>query len=118
MAQYDLQLFGGNLINDELVDAAIQELDILFGTEETELLGDYNYGVNFEQFLWQMNPSIGQVNSYVSEKILLYTNYCRQLNIEVNCEVQMGSLRDIYVVKITFKNSAGETIKLKNWMLT
>ena len=37
------------VINDTFQEA-IQEIDILFSTHNTELLGDVNYGTNFEQF--------------------------------------------------------------------
>lgn len=115
MAQYDLKLFGDDLIQTEIEDAAIQELDILFGTEETELIGDYEYGTNFEQFLWKLKPSIGEVNQYIKDKIIAYTLFCRQLNISVNTTVEMGTLRDIYVVNISI-TSNGKTTTLKNWV--
>lgn len=116
MAQYDLELFGNKLIIDDMIDAAIQELDILFGTEETELLGDFTYGVNFEQFLWKLNPSIGEVNSYIKDKILEFTTFCRVLNISVDTAIEMGTIRDIYVVKIEIKDENNKTVKLKNWI--
>lgn len=116
MAQYDLKLFGEELILDNVLDAAIQELDILFGTEETQLLGDSSYGVNFEQFLWKLHPSIPEVNYYIRNKINDHTMFCKQLDIEIETEVAIGTLRDIYVVHISLKNKDGEKEILKNWI--
>ena len=38
----------------EEIDLAVQELDVLFNTENTQLLGMPDFGSNFEQFLWQL----------------------------------------------------------------
>ena len=116
MAEFDLQLFGDDLIIEDVLEAAIQELDILFGTENTELLGYVDYGVNFEQFLWQMQPNEGEVNSYVRNIILLYTYYCKGLDIIVDTSVVMGTLRDVYVINISLKDGSGSRVKTKNYV--
>lgn len=115
MAQYDLKLFNGLIVSD-VMDAAIQELDILFATEETELLGDYSYGINFEQFLWTLNPSPSEVDQYLMVKIQNQTYFCKLLDLTINTEVMQGTIRDIYVIKMYFRNSEGEQQHLKNWM--
>ena len=51
------------IYNEE--DAALQELDILFNTENTELIGYPRYGTNFEQFLWNMNPRTIYILIYI-----------------------------------------------------
>ena len=117
MAQYDLKLFGGGLIITDVVDAAIQELDILFGTENTELIGDTSYGVNFENFLWKLNPNPGEVREYLNDKIRTHTYYCNRLTTEINVDITAGTLRDIYTVKIDIKDSDGESVKVKNYIL-
>ena len=48
----DLALDGRVMIRN-IMDEAVQELDILFNTDTTELLGYPTYGTNFEQFLWK-----------------------------------------------------------------
>ena len=48
----DLSLDHNVLINTEL-EAAVQELNIIFNTETTVLIGCPTFGTNFEQFLSQ-----------------------------------------------------------------
>lgn len=115
--QYDLKLFGGELIQDNIFDVAIQELDILFGTEETELLGDYKFGVNFEQFLWKLQPSKEEVNIYTRKKIIEYTYFCKELNVKIDTDIMMGTLRDIYVIHIELTDNSGKTVKSKNYIM-
>lgn len=105
MAQLDLALIGDNLYIEDLFDAAIQELDILMNTEETELLGDPKYGTNFETFLWTLNPMEYEVKEYIDRKINSNTYFCRMLSTYVSVKVQEGTQRDIYIVEITFKDN-------------
>ena len=64
----DLALDTRIFINNEL-DAALQELDMIFNTENTELIGYPQYGTNWYQFLWQLDYSPEDLQKYVYEKI-------------------------------------------------
>lgn len=110
MGQLDLQLFGSDLYITDGFDAAIQELDILFNTEETELIGNYKYGTNFEQFLWTLKPQSNEVRRYVANKIYTQTCFCRNYITSIDCEIVEGTLRDIYLIKIELKQSNGDKI--------
>ena len=89
----------GRVFIDNVLDEALQELDILFNTTNTELIGYPRYGTNFEQFLWQLTPSPNELRNYILERIG-DTFYLSQLNTEVNVEVLNGEIRNIYYVKI------------------
>ena len=64
----DLSLDNRIMLNTKL-DCAIQELDMLFNTTNTELIGKPEYGTNFEQFLWQLTPSTDELRKYIYQKI-------------------------------------------------
>ena len=65
---YDLSFYDDVLITDR-VAAALQELDMIFNTSLTEVLGQTNYGSAFESFLWEINPEPDRLKSYIIEKI-------------------------------------------------
>lgn len=94
----DLALDGRVMIYNEF-DEALQELDLLFNTENTELLGDYKYGTAFEQFSWQLNPNEDSIKQYVESKLMdtLYLSKYKR-NIEVTSD--KGEYRLIYYIKI------------------
>lgn len=117
MAEYDLNLFNEGLVIEDVVEAAMQELDILFSTEETQLLGTPNYGSNFEQFLWTLEPDKGEVENYIYNKILLYTYYCKELSAKVNCNIVAGTIRDIYQIEITLEDPATKERKIKSYVM-
>ena len=96
----------GSIFIDNVVDAALQEIDIIFNTTNTELIGNSTFGTNFEMFLWQLTPSPASLKSYISDK-LTDTYWCQYLNVEVNVEVVPGEVRNIYYVQIILKDDAG-----------
>lgn len=103
----DLSLDHNVLINTEL-DAAVQELNILFNTETTELIGCPTFGTNFEQFLWQLTPAADSLKQYISEKID-GTYFLSRLRTDVDVQVIKGELRMIYYIKVNIKDAAGNT---------
>ena len=58
-----------NIFIYNTIDAAIQELDILFNTEYTELIGYPRFGTNFEQFLWNLTSEEESIKEYVNNKL-------------------------------------------------
>lgn len=99
----DLALDSRITLNNVL-DCAVQEIDLLFNTENTELIGDPQYGTNFEQFLWQLTPSPNELKRYISDKIDNYTYFTRQLKYDIDVKLVNGEYRTIYVVTIDIKN--------------
>lgn len=114
MSAMDFSL-DNRIMLDNSLDCAIQELDMLFNTTNTELIGDTNYGTNFEQFLWQLTPSPSELKRYINEKIQQYTYYMLQYDYDINIRTELGELRDIYYVEITLNtDSDDEETKMKS----
>jgi hypothetical protein len=103
----DLAIDGRVFIQSEL-DEALQELDLLFNTVNTELIGYPTYGTNFEQFLWRLSPSASSVEKYIREKIQ-DTYFLARMETDISVEVTGGEIRDIYMVYITVTSQEGVT---------
>ena len=116
----DLALDNRILLNTPL-DCAIQELDMIFNTTNTELIGRADFGSAFEQFLWEIVPSIEELKKYIYEKIDR-TYFVPQFNPIINVRTEPGELREIYYVEIILNtNSEDEEIINKShrvYMLT
>ena len=94
----DLAIDNRVIIQDEL-DEAIQELDLLLNTENTELIGDTNFGVSLDQFLWTLTPTTKAFEQYIKEKLsTLY--YLNKFEYSVNVDFLEGEYRSIYHLKI------------------
>ena len=110
----DLALDTRIFINSEL-DEAIQELDMIFSTENTELIGYPEYGTNWHQFLWQMDPSPNDLKKYVYEKIS-DSYFLSQLNVDLQVFTYDDNFGDMmYVVIVTV--SDGQEEKTKTYQL-
>ena len=107
----DLALDSRILINSEL-DAALQELDILFNTETTELINNPEFGCNFEQFLWQLTPATESLKTYIIEKIQ-QTLFLSKMTYNININLYKGEIRMIYDVEIHISDRNGNTVTRK-----
>ena len=109
----DLAIDNRVFIEDEL-DEAIQELDMIFNTENTELIGYPQYGTNWYQFLWQLNPSPNALKSYIYDKISTDSYFLSKMNVEIYVDVLEESTEGMYRVVIIVSNDNGKKIRAYN----
>lgn len=109
----DLGLFDNIIINNSF-DAALQELDILFSTKNTELIGNTNYGTNFELFLWDLNQKNDQLENYINQKIIQNTFYLKNIRHTINVESVQDINENIYIVNITLYKDNEDTEGITN----
>lgn len=107
----DLALDSRMFINSEF-DEALQEIDLILNTTSTELLGDPYYGVTLETFLWTLTPTTSELEEYITGK-LRNTLFASKFGLTVNAQFYRGAYRSVYLVNITLKNAAGETVTRK-----
>lgn len=103
----DLAIDSRIFLTSEL-DLAIQELDIIFNTEHTQLIGYPDFGSNFEQFLWQLYPTTNEIKKYIDELIYSETIYLRKFEVNVDVKEFAGEIRRIYLVNIDVYDGEGE----------
>lgn len=108
----DIALDSRVLIDDEF-DLAIQEIDLVLNTNNTELIGDVDYGVNLETFLWTLSPTTSDLNNYITSKIKAYCPLSNKYQVNVNTQYYKGSYRSIYVITISLTNENGVTFTRK-----
>lgn len=105
-----------NIIITNPVDEAIQELDILFNTTPTELIGNTSYGVNFLQFLWQLTPETERIEQYIRDRITMMTYYMKFLKFDLSVSIVDDINEFMYVINITIYDE-NEIAKEKTYIL-
>lgn len=105
----DLAIDGRVFITNQL-DAALQELDMIFNTEYTELIGYPTYGTNFESFLWSLSPSVSVLKQYIEDK-MNDSYFLKNCSKQINVAVLKGKYRAIYHIEITIFTSDGKSGK-------
>lgn len=104
----ELALDNRIFIESEL-DCALQEIDLLLNTENTQLIGYPNYGTEFESFLWTLTPTTVEIENYIKEKISKETYYASKMDIYVKAQFLEGEFRSIYYVRILLIDSNGNS---------
>lgn len=79
---------------------AIQELDLLFSTEPGEMIGDVNYGANWEQFLHTLTPMESELKRYINI-LLADTYYCIRMQHNIEVKYIPGEVTCSYLIFIT-----------------
>ena len=95
----DLALDSRVFIENDL-DAALQEVDLILNTENTELIGYPEYGTEFETFLWSLTPTTSELEKYIKQKLSSNCLYINKFKLYVKADFLEGEYRSIYHVKI------------------
>lgn len=104
----DLALNDKVLLENEF-DCALQEIDMLFSTTSTELIGYPEYGMSLESFLWTLSPTTSELQKYITQQIDAFCPYAKKFGVNAQVQYYKGSYRSIYLVIITMKAPNGET---------
>lgn len=88
-----------SVYTDNVLDEALQELDILFGTECTELISDTSFGVAIDQFLWTLTPTTESFKEYISGK-LKECRYLQAFQYNIDLKYHEGDYESMYHLTI------------------
>lgn len=86
------------VINNDLL-LVLQQIDLLFNTDPYDVLGDMNFGSNYDDYLY----TVGVSNIALENKILTDINKLDLLGYRVDVKVTLveGTERDIAFIDIT-----------------
>lgn len=95
----DLSLDTNDVVKQSDVDNVLQQIEMLFDTSPYEVIGDVNYGSDFEKFLWNLNASNYDIERYIISKIQSNVDL---LGFSVDVEVSLldGTEGDIILADI------------------
>lgn len=105
---------GDDLVVTDVVQEAIQELDMLMSTERTQLIGEPEFGLSMESFLWELEPSVSQIKDHIVSTITANTTWMRLLSYDIDVSVAPGTEHGIYTVTITINGVGDAYAKQEN----
>lgn len=90
------------MISNDLI-YVLQQIDLLFDTNIDDVLGDSNFGTNYDRYLY----TLGVSNAALETRILndLYTLDLRGFTPSVTVTIVDGTYRDIAFINITLTGS-------------
>ena len=86
------------------VDLVLEQLDMLLSTHKCAVLGDPDYGQDFEKFLYELNQSNATIQEYIQRTITNNVDLMG-MQLEVAVEIMEGTIRDIILVNIVIINN-------------
>lgn len=101
----------GAVVLDNEVDLIIQQIEMLFDTRPGEVLGQYDFGVSFDTYLF--NPNIGshmvenEVTNYITSNVELFG-----WSVDVKVEFLVGTQHDIMIMQVSFHKNTDVYTKL------
>lgn len=92
------KLTDDTIINNDLLNV-LQQIDLLFDTDVNDVLGDLNFGTNYDKYLY----TLGVSNSSLETKILNDINRLELCGFipSVTVNIVEGTQRDIAFINIT-----------------
>lgn len=98
------------IFETDILSAAMQEIELMFETDNCELIGYPSYGVNFEQYLWSLTPMTGDLKFYIENKINS-TTFASKIKHTVEVEYISNEVESMYHVKIYLYTDEEYTVK-------
>lgn len=90
------------VINNDLI-CVLQQIDILFNTDLDDVLGDPNFGTNYDKYLYTLGVSNESLEYKISND-LLKLNLCG-FTPTVTVKIVEGTERDIAIIDITLSKN-------------
>lgn len=104
---------GGHASLKYEIDLIIQQVDLLFDTTPTEVLGQLDFGTKYDEYLYNLRFSAENMKSKVESDLRQLTLFGWTYNVDVY--LLDGTERDIIVIDIVFRKgsqSARKTYKI------
>lgn len=91
------------IIEDDEIEVIIQKLEMILFTNKGEVLGDVNFGVSLEYYLWQTRVTSSSLKNKIEEQISLYIPELNSLGYDLTVDLFEGTVRDILYLNFIIK---------------
>lgn len=85
-------------LTDEL-DLIIQQIDMLFSTTPTDVIGDPTYGSSYEKFIWDLSYPTSEIKRYAESQLLKNVEFFGN-KFNVNVSILHGECNDIILLEV------------------
>ena len=100
MVDFCLYKEGGNSVLNTEVDLIIQQVDILFDTTPTEVLGAETYGTRYDDYLYNLRLSASNLETIIDQDLSQLELFGWNYKVEVH--LLQGTEQDIAIINIEF----------------
>lgn len=108
MVDFSLYKKSGQATINSEIDLIIQQIDILFDTTPTEVLGNENFGTNYDSYLYEVRLSAANLEHIVRQDLDSLELFGWSYDVEVH--LLQGTEQDIAIINIILQKGI-ETIQ-------
>lgn len=92
------------IIEDRAIEFVVQKLENLLFTNKGDVLGDENFGLDLEYYLWSTNVPATKIEKELQEQIDIYIQELNIYDYDFSVELFQGTIRDILYVKFRIRD--------------
>lgn len=110
----DFSLDTNSVTKESDLENVMQQIEMLFDTSPFEVIGEPEYGSDFEKFLWDLNASNYDIEQYIDSRIRSEVDLLG-FNVQTEVAIMNGTENDIILAGITIYrdgNSYSKTYKI------
>jgi hypothetical protein len=88
---------------EERLDIFLQQLEMIITTKKGSVLGDPNFGVNLDSYIWNFGVSSNNIKQEIFSQISDYIDYDASRDISYDIEISFlkGEIWDTIIVDVT-----------------
>ena len=86
------------------IESLISQIKMILQTKQGDVIGDYNFGCNIEEYLFTFNLNEDELKYKIMNQIQTYCPISANYNINIDVKFFQGTLRDICIIAIYIEN--------------
>jgi len=83
----------------EEVDLILQQIDMLFSTTPTDVIGEPKYGSEYETFIWDLSYPTSVIKEYAENQLAQNVEFFGN-SYSVNVSILKGEFNDIILLEV------------------
>lgn len=89
---------GNRLETRDTLEMFIMEIEMIFATRKTEVMGEHRFGLSLEEMLYTLKFNESQIKQELNKQIELYSTLVAFFDYEIRVNFYKGTKRDIGVI--------------------
>lgn len=88
------------LQHSDRIESLISQIKMLLFTKKGEVLGDFDFGINIEDMIFELNIDQSNLEKRINEAVQKYCPAAKFFNTQIKTEFYQGTVRDVCFINI------------------
>lgn len=102
----DDKIFNPYAIEEESdYEIFLQQLDMILTTRKGSILGDPEFGLSLDQYLWSFSGGSGSIKQDIYQQITQYVEFQKEIPYDIDVNFVQGEVWDTILIDIYIKGN-------------